>query len=215
MGRQGGHGAATVEQTRSIDINELRRAGYTGTPPTNWWVHRIKLFRAGIRPHNCNEEAVTLDNQTLHITHLPWHYGGQRAHFLCDCGRTVGKLYAPFGYPWRCRHCYGLTYATRQAAPQYRLILKAQKIREQLGGDLGVTNAFPDKPRGMHWQRYNRLRAVHDQAVGSSLAMLTPFIERARDQMNELTRAMQAKGRRQRGRQRAGSGGQARAGSDL
>jgi hypothetical protein len=120
--------------------------------------------------------------------------GGQRAYFLCDCGRTVGKLYAPFGYPWRCRHCYGLTYATRQAAPRYRLILKAQKIRERLGADLGVINAFPDKPKGMHWRRYNRLRAVHDQAVGSSLAMLTPYIEQALADVSDL--AMQTKGRR-------------------
>jgi hypothetical protein len=203
MGRQGGYGGATVEQTRSIDINELRRAGYTGTPPTNWWVHRIKLLRSDIQPQNCNEEAITLDNQVIHITHLPWHYRGQRAYFLCDCGRTVGKLYAPFGYPWRCRHCYGLTYATRQAAPQYRLILKAQKIREQLRGNLGVINAFPDKPKGMHWRRYTRLRLVHDQAVANSLATLTPFFGRVTGDVSEFTRAMQTKGRRRRGRLRS------------
>jgi hypothetical protein len=198
MGRQGGYGGATVEQAPSIDINDLRRAGYTGSPPTNWRVHRIKLLRAGIWPQNCDEGTIKLDNQILHITHLPWHYGGQRAYFLCDCGRTVGKLYAPYDYPWRCRNCYGLTYATRQAAPQYRLILKAQRVREQLGGDLGVANAFPEKPKGMHWQRYNRLRAMHDQAVGSSLAMLRPYIERAISDVNDFGRAMQTKGRRQR-----------------
>ena len=40
---------------------------------------------------------------------------------------------------------------TRRGTPasQYRLILKAQKIRERLGGDLGVINAFPDRPKGM------------------------------------------------------------------
>jgi len=198
MGRQGGYGGATVEQVRRIDINELRRAGYTGTPPTNWWVHRIKLLHAGIRLQDRNEKAITLDNQILHITRLPWRYGGSRAYFLCDCGRTVGKLYAPFGHPWRCRHCYRLTYATRQATPQYRLILKAQRVREELGGDLGVANAFPEKPKGMHWQRYNRLRAVHDQAVGSSLAMLTPYIERALADVSDFRGAMQTKRRRRR-----------------
>ena len=200
MGRQGGYGGATVEQARSIDINELRRAGYIGSPPTDWWVHRIKLLHAGIKLQECNEEAIRLDNQILRITHLPWHYGGQRAYFLCDCGRTVGKLYAPFGYPWRCRHCYGLTYATRQAVPRIRLILKAQKIRERLGGDLDVTHPFPERPKGMHWQCYNRLRAKHDQAVGSSLAMMRPFIERALADLSDFERAMQTKGRRQRGR---------------
>jgi hypothetical protein len=198
MGRRGGYGRATVEQARSIDINELRRAGYTGAPPTDWWVHRIKLLRAGIRPQDYNDKGITLDNQILHITHLPWHYGGRRAYFRCDCGRTVGKLYAPFGYRWRCRHCYGLTYATRQATPRYRLILKAQKIRERLGGDLGVANAFPDKPKGMDRRRYNRLRAVHDQAVESSLAMLTPRIERALADVSDFRGAMQTKRRRRR-----------------
>ena len=115
----------------------------------------------------------------------------------------IGKLYAPFGYPWRCRNCYGLTYATRQAAPHYRQILKAQKIRERLGGDLGVINAFPDKPKGMHWRRYKRLRAVHDQAVGNSLTMRRPFIDRALADVSDFTGAMQTKGRRQRGRRRA------------
>jgi hypothetical protein len=78
------------------------------------------------------------------------------------------------------------------------LILKAQKIREQLGGDLGVANAFPDKPKWMHQSRYNRLRAVHDQAVESSLAMLTPCIKRALADVSDFKGAMQTKGRRRR-----------------
>ena len=32
------------------------------------------------------------------------------------------------------RRCYGLTYATRQVITRHRLLMKAQKIREQLGG---------------------------------------------------------------------------------
>jgi hypothetical protein len=83
-----------------------------------------------------------------YLADLPWHFGGRRAHFVCKCGRRVRKLYAPRGYPWRCRHCYELTYATRQAAPRDRLVLKAQKIREVMGGNLGVANAFPAKTNG-------------------------------------------------------------------
>ena len=138
MARRNGHSARTVEQTVSIDIDELRRAGYVGTASTNWWVHRNRLYSAGIQPRHWNDNAITLDNQILRVTHLPWHFGGQRAYFLCDCGRRVGKLYRPTGHPWRCRKCYGLTYATKQSAPRPRLILKAQKIRELLGGKLGV-----------------------------------------------------------------------------
>ena len=83
-----------------------------------------------------------------------------------------GMLYAPHGHPWRCRHCYDLTYATRQAALRYRLILKGQKVRERLGGELGVLSPFPARPKGMHWRRYRRLRKRHDEAVEKSLALL-------------------------------------------
>jgi hypothetical protein len=64
------------------------------------------------------------------------------------------------------------TYATRRAGQRYRLILKAQKVRERLGGDLGVANPFPAKPKGMHWRRYERFRARHDQALEASLRYL-------------------------------------------
>ena len=134
-------------------------------PATNWWVYRNRLFCAGIQPKHWDDNAVTLDNQILRITHLPWHFGGQRAYFLCDCGRRVGKLYRPPGRQWRCRKCYGLTYATKQSTRRQRLILKAQKVRERLGGKLGVLDVFPEKPKGMHRRRYDQLRHQHDQAV--------------------------------------------------
>jgi len=39
MGRLSGYGRRTVEQTRSIDINRLRRGGCAGgKPPSNWWM---------------------------------------------------------------------------------------------------------------------------------------------------------------------------------
>ena len=61
------------------------------------------------------------------------------------------------------------------ASLRYRLILKAQKVRERLGsGDLGIANPFPVKPTGMHWRRYERLRERHDQALRESIRLLTP-----------------------------------------
>jgi hypothetical protein len=29
-----------------------------------------------------------------------------------------------------------------------------------------MSDAFPDKPKGMHWQTYERLRRAHDVAEG-------------------------------------------------
>ena len=80
-----------------------------------------------------------------------------------DAARKVLQLFAPYRHSWRCRHCYDLSYATRQVSVRYRLILKAQKVLERLrGADLGIAN-----PR-----RYDRLRARHDQALQQSLMLL-------------------------------------------
>ena len=130
------------------------------------------LFCAGIQPRHWNDGAITLDGQTLAVAWAPWHFGGRRPFFVCLCGRRVLQLFAPGSHSWRCRQCYGLSYATRQVSLRYRLILKAQKVRERLGGHyLGVANPFPSKPKGMHLQRYERLRARHDQALQQSLLL--------------------------------------------
>jgi D-lyxose ketol-isomerase len=64
---------------------------------------------------------------------------------VCECGRTVEKLHAYSDRPWRCRHCYLLTYGTRQAVPRHRHVIKVQKIREQLGGSLRFARWFSSK----------------------------------------------------------------------
>jgi hypothetical protein len=51
----------------------------------------------------------------------------------------------------------------------------------QLGGGPNVTRPFPDKPKGMHWGTYDRLRRVHDQAYArlqKGLAKSTERLER-------------------------------------
>jgi hypothetical protein len=174
VSRTRGYGRRTVEQTRSVDIRDLRKAAYVGPPLGDWLAARNKLFRAGIQPRHWNDAAITLDGRTLAVVWVPWHFGGRRPFFVCRCGRKVLQLFALRGHSWRCRHCYGLSYATRQVSVRYRLILKAVKVRERLGGDLGVATPFPAKPKGMHWRRYNRLRARRDQAVQESIGLLKP-----------------------------------------
>jgi hypothetical protein len=125
-----------------------------GEAAGNWLDARNKLFCADIQPKHWNDAAITLDGQTLSVAWVQWHFGGSRPFFVCKCGRRV------------------LSYATRQVGLRYRLILKAQKVRERLGGDLGVANPFPAKPKRMHWKRYKRLRARHDHAVEQSIKLL-------------------------------------------
>ena len=171
-------GRCTVEQTLTIDIGMLRRAGYVGKPAPNGWKSRDKLYALGFWAKSWRDGHIELPHQVLQTEQVPWRFGGQRFYFRCECGRRVEKLHSARGEPWRCRHCYDLTYATRQAVPWYRHILKAQKIRERLGGSLRMLDDFPPKPNGMHRKRYERLRRCHDTAVEQALGMMADWIRR-------------------------------------
>ena len=176
MGRWGGDGRRTVEQTRVIDIGTIRRAGFVGKPARNWWKWRDKAYDAGIRPTYWNRGLIELPNQVLRTAEVSWRFGGQRFYFICECGRRVEKLHAFRDRPWRCRHCYQLTYATRQAVPRHRHVIKVQKIREHLGGSLSLLDGFPPKPKGMHRKRYERLRRRHDAATQQGLGMTAAYL---------------------------------------
>jgi hypothetical protein len=177
MGRWWGCGRRTVEQTRCVDIGTVRRVG---KPERNWWVSRDKLFYLNIRPTTWKNGCIHLAHQVLETVSVPSRFGGERFYFRCDCGRRVEKLHSVRGGPWRCRHCYQLTYATRQAVPHHRHIMKAQKIRLQLGGSADMLEGFPPRPKGMHWKRYERLRTRHDAATERYLGMSMAWLRRLR-----------------------------------
>jgi hypothetical protein len=180
MGRWAGYGRRTVEQTRVIEIGTLRRAGYVGRPASNWWKWRYKANDLGIWPESWHGGFIHLPNQILRTERVAWRFGGQRFYFLCECGRRVEKLHTFGERPWRCRPCYQLTYATRQAVTRHRHVIKAQKIREQLGDSLSMLDDFPTKPHGMHWKRYERLRRRHDSAANQAFGMTTAYLRQLR-----------------------------------
>jgi hypothetical protein len=62
-------------------------------------------------------------------------------------------------------------YASQQECVHQRGLQKAQKIRRPLNG-------IADRPKGMHWRTYDRLRAQHDAADNRSLAGLVQFLNR-------------------------------------
>lgn len=79
------------------------------------------------------------------------HFGGVRWWFVCPlivngqaCRRRVGKLYLPpRGKYFGCRHCYGLSYRSRQEYDKrvafYRkhpASIKAELLRVKLAGEL-------------------------------------------------------------------------------
>jgi len=46
-----------------------------------------------------------------------------------------------------------------------------------------MLEAFPEKPKGMHWQTYNRLRCAHDRAEHRANIGLMQFLDRLRWQV--------------------------------
>ncbi|MFM9847002.1 MAG: hypothetical protein ACKVP3_07570 [Hyphomicrobiaceae bacterium] len=85
------------------------------------------------------------------------NFAGQRQWFQClSCARRCRILYG--GTLFRCRKCQGLRYETQYEPPFARAATRALKIRERLGSKGGIDDRFPDKPKRMHWQTYERLR---------------------------------------------------------
>ncbi len=66
------------------------------------------------------------------------------------------KLYGADRY-FLCRSCYGLSYGSQRERAMDRAVRKANKVRMRLGGEPGMADSFPDKPKGMHWRTYGRL----------------------------------------------------------
>jgi hypothetical protein len=173
-----------VFRRRTKKASTLRRAGYVGRPEPNWWKWRNRADALGIWPKSWRDGFIHLPNQILCTEEVPWRFGGQRFYFICDCGRRVDKLHTFGQRLWRCRHCYNLSYATRQAAPRIRRLMRAQKIRKQLGGSLSMMDDFPLKPEGMHWKRYQRLRGRHDAAKAQFLGMSSVLIRQLASRLN-------------------------------
>jgi hypothetical protein len=183
MGRYSGSGRATTSGYLFLDVRYLQRNGYLrpGTGSSQRWSRRGEPF--GSINLNAWDGHVVLSYRTRdpgseeweqkeYPVSLEWtrcNYGGERAWFLCpasNCGRRVAILYG--GSIFACRHCHNLAYDSQSETRHGRMLLKAQAIREKLGGTPCVADEFPHKPKGMHWRTYNRLRQKADEAEDQS-----------------------------------------------
>jgi hypothetical protein len=97
--------------------------------------------------------------------------GGHRPWFLCPaqgCGRRVAVIFG--GSIFACRHCHKLAYECQREADDDRALRRAGTIRRRLGWQAGIANPTGDKPKGMHWQTFWRLKAEHDAFANASWA---------------------------------------------
>lgn len=67
------------------------------------------------------------------------------------CCRQVAKLYGAGTY-FLCRHCHQLTYQSRSETSDDRLLRRANKLRQAMGGEPGMASPLPPRCKGQ-WQR--------------------------------------------------------------
>jgi hypothetical protein len=187
----------TTGECHSVDVRYLHQKGLL--TPGHWF--SLRWSRAGretgsIRcavPGNEKPERVILTyrqrsgpggewKDVQEPVPLDWtacNFGGERPWFVCPgegCARTVAILYGPGRY-FLCRHCYGLVYESQRENGMNRALRRAQEIRERLGGNANMMKPFPEKPKGMHWQTYERLGWEHHEAEMAHLAGMRAWID--------------------------------------
>ncbi len=176
----------TTSDYRALDVRRWKQDGLL-TPGQafgwNWSRHgevvasirvRTEADRVVLnyRHRNRGEEEWQDESYPVHLDWTPCHLGGQRPWFLCPargCGRRVAILYG--GGIFACRHCYQLAYDSQREVPYDRAARRADKIREKLDWEPGILNGNGwGKPKGMHWNTFERLTTQHDAFVSMSLA---------------------------------------------
>jgi hypothetical protein len=177
---------ATLEEVYRLDVRWLHRHGYLdGRPHWVTWsrgeqqtgslllaqrpegVVLTYRYRVGSGDWESVRQVVTLD-------WTPCHYGGTRPWFRCaGCRRRVAVLCGERKW-FLCRHCYELPYGSQQETAEDRHYRKVRKTRDRLGTSHNLTEpVWPwNKPKGMHWRTWERLRAQEEQAHRLVLADL-------------------------------------------
>jgi hypothetical protein len=198
MARPYGSGRSTCESCKSIDVRHWHRAGRLRPGQYFSWSWTCGGEPSGNISVRAEQDAVVLMFRSRTYGDAEWksveqrvpiiwtacHLGGRRPWFICSvysggryCGRRVALLYAA-GQLFACRRCYGLAYASQHEALHHRGLGKAQKIRMKLCGSPNMIESFPEKPKGMHWRTYDRLRRTYDIAEARSTAGLMRFVDR-------------------------------------
>lgn len=184
-GRTGWH--ATCEGMKSIDVRRWAREGYLSRAYFSWQWERDgeQTGSIGVYGHpNRVELRYAKDGEQHHyavpLATTPCHLGGRRFWFRCPlthCGRRTAMLYLGGSY-FACRRCCNLVYQSQRYSPHERALVQAGKIRVRLGGEYGVANPFPPKPKRMHWRTYECLRERCEQYEGIANVRLFRLIAR-------------------------------------
>lgn len=169
-------GKNTTDDCQLLDVRELQRDNLL-VPGRNfsmrWTCNGKKIASINVKIES--EQVIELRyhyqrqngnwqpiKYAVSIDWTPCNYGGQRPWFICPmggCGRRVAILYG--GSIYACRECHQLAYQSQRETVDHRALRRAQNIRKKLGGSANMLEAFPSKPKGMHWHTYFRMTDQH------------------------------------------------------
>lgn len=171
----------TTNYCFSLDIHWLKKNGYiqkkcivSGTLSMRFR-NSGRTFQSLIES---KEKAVRLVykhageklSYSIPLTYSECNYGGKRPWFVCpnkNCSKRVGVLFLRGKY-FLCRHCHNLAYETQNMSEQFRLLEKAQNIRERIDGSTSTVERFPSRPKGMHMRTYLKRWHRYDKTLNAS-----------------------------------------------
>lgn len=74
-------------------------------------------------PMSSQENQQKEIKQTIYLTTTNCNFHGIRYWYICDCRKRVAMLYMPyFADSFKCRHCYNLTYESRNLSGKFKRI---------------------------------------------------------------------------------------------
>ena len=170
-------GRGTTADAWRLDVNGLNKAGALvpgwyggwqwtrdGEQVANIRIRAMEGSVALVYRSRVNGGEWTEHDEHVAVSWEPCRFGGRRPFFHCPhCSRRVLQLYGVGRY--LCRTCQNLSYTSQREQPQDRAFRRADGIRVRLGGQPGIANPFPEKPKYMHWRTYERLEREADEAV--------------------------------------------------
>ena len=150
-----------------------------GTTSTYSWslngkvLSSVSLVRDGpfLRVSWHNDPRSSKITCPVQLTSTPGHFGGLRRWFYCpSCGRRTGSVFI-LENSIGCRVCCHLTYQSQRDDRQHRVLTRALRIRNRLGGTGSAFTPGP-RPKGMHRRTYDRLVKQLQQLRLESLGCL-------------------------------------------
>ena len=174
----------STDDFRSIDVRRWKRDGLLEPHQSfGWqWSQRGEVV-ASIRVrteinrvilsyrHRIGGKDWKSESYPVYLNWTACNLGGKRPWFLCPasgCGRRVAIIYG--GGIFACRHCYQLAYPSQRETDYDRMARRAGRLRDKLEWEPGFLNGNGWKPKGMHWNTFEKLTEQHDAFVRASLA---------------------------------------------